>query len=400
MEDITDRVRSEKILKESENQFRTFADSIQNLAWIGNGDGWIYWYNQRWYDYTGTTLEEMEGWGWEKLHHPDHVKKITEFLKEAWKKDEAFELTFPLRRHDGAYCWFLTRAYPIKDAKGNIERWIGTHTDITEQKSFAEELEKKVAERTAELQHSNEELRQTNTQLDQFAYVASHDLQEPLRKISTFSMRLQDKHKNGLSTEVKSYLSKIESASNRMTTLIRDLLNYSRLLQHEKLFEQTNLNATLKNILNDFELLTAEKKAIIKCDALPTIDAIPLQMNQLFYNLISNALKFSKEDVPPVITITSRTLSEENIKKYPAFNTFIAYYEIIFKDNGIGFEQQYAMKIKAAEYQVGCNGTFRFKQIKFLPDMFFGFFRKRCSFIKHTTNAFQQNAYAPFFTNT
>jgi two-component system CheB/CheR fusion protein len=170
-------------------------------------------------------------------------------------------------------------------------------------------------------------------------------LQEPLRKIITFSTRLQDMHKAELSTEVKSYLNKIEGASFRMSTLIRDLLNFSRLLQHEKSFVPTDLNGTLKNILDDFELLVHEKKAQIKFDELPTIDAIPLQMNQLFYNLISNALKFSKEDVPPVITITSRTLSEKEIQKYPAFIPFISYVEIIFKDNGIGFGQKYADKI-------------------------------------------------------
>jgi two-component system CheB/CheR fusion protein len=206
-------------------------------------------------------------------------------------------------------------------------------------------LEIKVNERTALLKKSNEELKQTNTQLDQFAHVASHDLQEPLRKILTFSNLLQDNRKDELSTEAKSYLDKIERSSLRMSTLIRDLLNFSRLLQHEKLIVQTDLNETLKNILDDFELLVHEKKAQIKFDEFPTIDAIPMQMNQLFYNLISNALKFSREDVPPVITITSRKLSEKQIKKYPTFNPSKAYVEIIFKDNGIGFEQQYSKQI-------------------------------------------------------
>ena len=107
----------------------------------------------------------------------------------------------------------------------------------------------------------------------------------------------------------------------------------------------TDLNEIIKNILYDFELLILEKQAVIKSDTLPTIEAIPLQINQLFHNLIGNALKFSKEEVPPVITITSSTLSEEKGKKYSAFNLFTSYIEIIFKDNGIGFEQQFADKI-------------------------------------------------------
>ncbi|MEO7522774.1 MAG: PAS domain-containing protein, partial [Ferruginibacter sp.] len=153
--EVGPQVVAKKIIEASENQFRTFADSIQNLAWIANADGWIYWYNQRWYDYTGTTLEEMKGWGWEKLHHPDHAKEVTDFLKEAWKKDEAFELTFPLRRYDGEYRWFLTRAYPVKDVFGKIERWIGTNTDINEHK-------------TAEQKK------------DEFISIASHEMKTPL----------------------------------------------------------------------------------------------------------------------------------------------------------------------------------------------------------------------------
>jgi two-component system CheB/CheR fusion protein len=148
-----------------------------------------------------------------------------------------------------------------------------------------------------------------------------------------------------LSEEVRSYIFKIDGAAGRMSQLIQDLLNYSRLLNHEKAFSKTNLNGIVKNILDDFEVLLQEKNGSIKYDELPTIKAIPLQMNQLFYNLISNALKFSRADVPCVISITSRALSEQEVKKYPDFNSLLSYVEIIFKDNGIGFEQQFAQKI-------------------------------------------------------
>jgi two-component system CheB/CheR fusion protein len=224
--------------------------------------------------------------------------------------------------------------------------------DVTERKladqkikTFTEDLEKLVKERTDELRVSIEELKQTNLQLDQFAHVASHDLQEPLRKILTFCMRLQDNHKDELSAEVKSYLNKIEGASSRMTILIKDLLNYSRLLQHEKAFSKTDLNVTLKNNIIDFELLIEEKKAKIEVANLPTLEAIPFQMNQLFHNLISNSLKFSKEGVSPVIKIDSRKISEKEIERYPSLNPTNEYVEITFQDNGIGFEQKYAEQI-------------------------------------------------------
>ncbi len=168
--DITEQVLAKKQIEESEERFRTFADSIQNLAWIANNDGWIYWYNQRWYDYTGTTHEEMQGWGWEKVHHPDHVERVVTFVKEAWKKGKAFELTFPLRRHDGEYRWFLTRAYPVKDTSGNVERWIGTNTDIEKQKELTEELEEKIKERTYQLRIQNETFKQAEESSMQGSY--------------------------------------------------------------------------------------------------------------------------------------------------------------------------------------------------------------------------------------
>jgi two-component system CheB/CheR fusion protein len=224
--------------------------------------------------------------------------------------------------------------------------------DVTERKvadhkikTFTDELEKKVIERTAELKLSIEDLKQTNLHLDQFAHAASHDLQEPLRKILTFSMRLQNNHKDELSTEVISYLHKIEAASNRMTALIKDLLNYSRLFHHENSFSKTDLNDTLNNNLIDFELLIEEKKAEIVIAKLPTLEAIPFQMSQLFHNLISNSLKFSKEGVPPVISITYREFPEKEIEKYAKLKIAISYVEIIFRDNGIGFEQKYADQI-------------------------------------------------------
>lgn len=127
-------------LIESETRFRKLADNIQNLAWMANGDGWIFWYNKRWYEYTGTTLEEMQGSGWEKVHHPNNVQSVVDFVSEAWTKNKPWELTFPLRGADGEYKWFLTSAFPITNQNGEIIRWIGTNTDINEQKKAEEQF--------------------------------------------------------------------------------------------------------------------------------------------------------------------------------------------------------------------------------------------------------------------
>ena len=136
--DVDDAKHAEAALRESEEQFRTMADALPQLAWMADAKGWIYWYNRRWYEYTGTTLEEMEGWGWRKVHHPDHVDRVVGKIRHSWETGEPWEDTFPLRGADGQYRWFLSRADPLRDAEGRVTRWFGTNTDITEKQKLEE----------------------------------------------------------------------------------------------------------------------------------------------------------------------------------------------------------------------------------------------------------------------
>src|SRR5436190_8752688 len=165
-----------------EQQFRTLANSIPQLAWMANQVGYIFWYNDRWYDYTGTTLEEMEGWGWRKVHHPDEVERVVERIKVAFATGEPWEDTFPLRSKNGEYRWFLSRALPITDEEGRVVRWFGTNTDITEQRELEQalrasrdELEQKVADRTAELSRTNEILHSILSDMGDAVIVADKD---------------------------------------------------------------------------------------------------------------------------------------------------------------------------------------------------------------------------------
>src|SRR5262245_27694934 len=158
---------TESALLNSEEHFRTLADSIPQLAWMADASGHIFWYNRRWYNYTGTTLEEMAGWGWQKVHHPDAVGRVVERIKQAFDTGEPWEDTFPLRSREGEYRWFLSRALPIRDAEGRVARWFGTNTDITERmemeqalRESREKLEERVMERTAELSRTNVALRE------------------------------------------------------------------------------------------------------------------------------------------------------------------------------------------------------------------------------------------------
>ena len=141
----------EEALRESEARFRALADNIPQLAWMTDGEGWIHWYNQRWFDYTGTTLSEMQGWGWQKVHHPDYVEAVTEKFRVHVQRGEPWEDTFPLRGADGAYRWFLSRAVPSRDESGKVILWCGTNTDVTEERERRAEREALLAQMDAVL---------------------------------------------------------------------------------------------------------------------------------------------------------------------------------------------------------------------------------------------------------
>jgi len=140
--DLTERKKAEESLREGEQQFRTLADSIPQLAWMANPDGWIFWYNRRWYEYTGTTPEMMQGWGWQSVHHPAELPRVLERWQSCLQTGNAFDMVFPLRGADGLFRPFLTRILPLKDAAGKVVRWFGTNTDISAQKNAEEALVK------------------------------------------------------------------------------------------------------------------------------------------------------------------------------------------------------------------------------------------------------------------
>lgn len=211
-------------------------------------------------------------------------------------------------------------------------------TDLTEKKQNEQVLQKK-----------NIELEHLNKSLEQFASIASHDLQEPLRKIKVFTSLLKQRFNNDLPDGAKGLIDKIKGASERMSLLISDVLNFSRIVYSENMFVATDLNRILNNTLQDFDLLILEKNASVRKEELPVIEAIPLQINQLFYNLVGNALKFSRNGTPPFLTISSRILSSgEAENKFNVkfnLNKRLSYAEISFRDNGIGFEQQFSEQI-------------------------------------------------------
>jgi two-component system CheB/CheR fusion protein len=209
---------------------------------------------------------------------------------------------------------------------------------------FSHELETKIAERTLSLKEANVLLKQSNESLEQYATIASHDLQEPLRKIQTFSALLNERFGKEIAGEARELIDKISLSAQRMSGLISDVLNFSKVLD-STFFEQVDLNVILQNVMEDFDMLTEQKKAVVTQDELPVIKGVPLQMNQLFYNLLGNALKFSRPNVSSVIHISCRTLTAVEAQTHPTLNSASSYWEIIFSDNGIGINEEFMEQI-------------------------------------------------------
>jgi two-component system CheB/CheR fusion protein len=325
-------------------QFQFVTNFMPQMVWATRTDGYVDFFNQQWYEYTGLTYEQSKGAGWAAALHPDDKGRTQDLWKRSLQTGYPYEIEYRLKRFDDIYRWFLGRATPMRDDQGDIIKWFGTCTDIQDQKAAEKVLEERIQERTRALRVLNKKLEDSNTDLMQFASVASHDLKEPLRKIHLFSGLIKDQftaaENNG--SNFSAYIDRIISASSRATNLINDVLSYSR-LSSENLFEEVDLNNILQEILQDLELVIQEKGARVQAARLPVIEAVPGQMRQLFQNIIANSLKFHKPGEVPVIAVTARTVTTGN---YPNMkDNSSQLFEITIKDEGIGFDEQYAAKI-------------------------------------------------------
>jgi PAS domain S-box-containing protein len=560
---------AEDAVREGEGQFRTMADSIPQLAWMADEKGYIFWYNQRWFDYTGTSLEEMAGWGWQKVHHPDQVQRVAEKIRKCFQTGELWEDTFPIRGKDGKYRLFLSQAVPIRGPKGQILRWFGTNTDIskTEEsgakyrglleaapdamvvvnqsgeivllnvraekefgynrdellgqqvrtiipKGFAERLiadgtrsaaealaqqigtgielsglrkngsdfpieimlspldsaegilvtaairdisVRKAAEKhlgqmegryrglleaapdamvvvsqtgeivllnvqaenqfgysrdellgrqvktiipegfaerlvadalrsaedalaqqigtgielsglrrngslfpieimlsplesaegllvtaavrditarktaEADLLSKVEELKRSNEELGQFAYIASHDLQEPLRMVASYTQLLSKRYKGKLDSDADEFIAFAVDGADRMQRLIQDLLAYSRAGTKGNDLSDTSSEKALQRALTNLREAIRESGAMVTHDPIPAVLADEMQLTQLFQNLVGNAIKYQKGGVPRVHVSAAR--NDENRWMFS------------IKDNGLGIDPQYFERI-------------------------------------------------------
>jgi len=548
--DISERKMTEDALTESETRLRFMADSMPQLVWITRPDGYHEYYNQRWYDYTGTKPGTTDGEGWNDLFHPDDQARAWKVWRRSLKTGEPYEIEYRLyNKASDTYRWVIGRAMPFRDESGAIMKWYGTCTDIDDQRresqrqsfladvskvmtgtldsskllarvtdltvptvadwcmvdfynpkdgfvqvgvahsdpkkvkevieyrkkvsidinddttvprvmrsgkpemigritdevidrhvhkeetrrylkrlklcsvmvlplkegkktvgviSFMsaesnrhfndedfkmaievtsrislsltnaqlytrsvdelqhrkqlehelreekQRLESRVKERTTQLQLTNQglrdeitrrqsvekvlneysdELTRSNKELEDFAYVASHDLQEPLRKIQAFGNLILSEYGDELGLEGADYLKRMHSAANRMSTLIEDLLTFSRVTRRERGKQDVDLNDTLKDVVSDLEARIGDTNASVVVGRLPVVSSDPTHMRQLFQNLVGNALKFNRPGTPPKVTVEARVVNGGH--------------EITVSDNGIGFDEKYVDRIFA-----------------------------------------------------
>lgn len=342
--DITDEKNSQQILMKSEEKFRLLADSMPQFIWTSDAMGNLNYFNKSVYTFAGLSEEEVNKDGWLQIVHPDDRElNITKWM-EAIKTGNDFLLEHRFCRYDGEYRWQLSRAIAQKDEEGNIQMWVGTSTDIHDQKNFTDKLEKEVYERTAQLELKNKDLINMNIELQSFAYISSHDLQEPLRKIQTFASRLADLDDENISAKAKTYLSRIELSAKRMQTLIQDLLAYSRTNSADRVFVKTNLDEIAEEIQSDFSERIEETNAVINFDPLGEATVIPFQFRQLLHNLIGNSLKFSKKGETPYIEVKANRIKGKEIG-VPVIYPEKVYYHLTISDNGIGFDDEYKERI-------------------------------------------------------
>jgi PAS domain S-box-containing protein len=446
--DIAARGLAEDALREGEERFRNLANNISQLAWMADEEGSIFWYNQRWFDYSGTTLEEMAGWGWQKVLPPDHVQRVVDKISQCFQNGEIWEDTFPLRDRDGNYRWFLSQAVPIRDSEGKVMRWFGTNTDISVRmeaerhlaqmerryrglleaapdaivvvnpagkivllnvqaekqfgyirdelvgqevtniipEGFAERLIadgnrrasdeltqqigagielsgrrkdgtefpieitlsplesadgvlvtaaiRDITERRRSEEHLVKtvwELKRSNDELQQFAYVSSHDLQEPLRMVSSYTQLLAKRYKGRLDSDADEFIAFAVDGCNRMQGLIQDLLAYSRAGTSERELRKVPSENALQKALTNLRIMIKQSGAVVTHDALPTVRADETQLTQVFQNLVGNAIKYRRAEDPRVHVSAARNDGNE--------------WTFSVGDNGLGIDPQYFERI-------------------------------------------------------
>ncbi|MCE7070381.1 PAS domain-containing protein [Dyadobacter sp. CY327] len=361
--DITDRIEAENIIRTSEEHLRTLIEQAPVATSLFVGREMII-------ELPNEAMLKIWGKGNTVIGKPLH-EALPELQSQPFFKilSEVFETGVPYAasgsRADLVMNGVLETFYfdftykPLRNSKGEIYAILDMAVDVTEQvksrqaleqseeryRQLVNELEQRVQKRTEELHQANQELLNSNSNLQQFAYAASHDMQEPLRKILSFSSRLQTVYGNSFDENGIFMLNRIQDASKRMSSMIDDLLAYSRLTTRDSAFEPVDLDKIVSSVIADLEFSIEEQKSEIKIGSLPTVWGNASQLTQLVQNLLSNAIKYRKQDVPSVIEILARDVDAAELAELPRLFSEYHYTRFEVRDNGIGFDEKYLDRI-------------------------------------------------------
>jgi PAS domain S-box-containing protein len=313
MTDITDRRRAEEALREKELFYRAIGDAVPDFIWSSTPSGEVRYANRRWQEYTGLTVPELNRNGWLNLVHPDDRSEIRHKWAEAKAAGGGFEVQFRYRRHDGVYRWFIGHVVPQKDESGGISQWVGSCTDIQR------------------LKEAETELRRNADQLEQFAYAAAHDLQEPLRNISVYCELLERDAAARLVGDENQFLSIIRNSARRMSKLLEDLLQYSRALDTSTPTELVPFRNAVDHAMANLSQTIGESGAEVTIGSLPSLQVFEAHIVQLFQNLVGNAVKYRVPGVTPSICVTATPRNGDWL--------------FSVRDNGLGISPEYHERI-------------------------------------------------------
>ena len=325
VQDITERKRSEKLLLRAhaevarrEREFRTALNAIPQICWVSNADGSVALYNDRWFEYTGIARDQPEAW---ETQIPQEVlPAVQEKWKNALASGQGFEMEIPIRGADGSCRWFLARTVAMHDDSGEVCQWFGTSTDIDDLKRSREAL---VAR--------EKELRRANGDLQQFAYSASHDLQEPIRTVAVYTQMLERRYGPQLEGDAKRFLGFVGASAKRMEKLVRDLLLYLESAHLEEGVSETIDSAeALQRAIANVGAALEETQAEVSNDHLPAVRIRTTHLEQIFQNLLSNSLKYRGTERPEIHVAAERQDHS---------------WVFSVRDNGIGIDPLYKERI-------------------------------------------------------
>ena len=306
--------KRDSALQESERQFRSLADSIPQLAWMGEATGELFWYNRRWYEYTGTTPQQMLGWGWRSVHDPEQLPAVMEKWKRAIETGEPFDMIFPLRGADGTYRDFLTLASPVRDDKGNVARWFGTNTDITEQRRAEEAL------------RQTEKLAATG----RLAASIAHEINNPLEAVINLVYLARKQPENA-----RKYLELADQELERIAQITRNTLGFYRDSSSTK---EVDISEVLGEVIALYWRKIQFKKISVRPDYGNGIKIVgfPGEIRQIFANLVANAIEALSAEGSLVIRASRVTLRDGSNR---------AGVRVTFLDNGTGIAPENRKKI-------------------------------------------------------